>query len=255
MGVRDVVERDSDLAGAARLVDFLVDEAELAADRALDARQLQFRRHADGEPGQRLFGHVGFEIDRSVLDDAEKRLARGHGVGAEPGRAPADHARNGRLHLRPVDAHEELLPLRVAALAIGLGDAERVPGRRELGLSGLHRGLALLDGRDRHHAAFQFARALEIVVGELKLRLRLRDQALRLVYRRIGAFGRRVVLGHERVELGAIETGEHLAFASRDRRPRRRPRRSTTRRCGPRPGLPRARPGFRRRTADRRIRV
>src|SRR5208282_1876645 len=42
MGVRDIVERDSDLAGAARLVDFLIDEAELAADRALDARQLQF---------------------------------------------------------------------------------------------------------------------------------------------------------------------------------------------------------------------
>ena len=76
MGVRHVGERDAHLAGAARLVDFLVDEAELAADRALDARQLQFRRHADGEPGQRLLRHVGLEIDRAVLDDAEKRLAR-----------------------------------------------------------------------------------------------------------------------------------------------------------------------------------
>ena len=49
-------------------------------------------------------------------------------------------------------------------------------------------------------------------LANLQLRLRLRDQALRLVDRRIGAFGRRVVLGHERVELGAIETGEHLAL-------------------------------------------
>ena len=76
MGVRDVLERDPDLAGAARLVDLLVDEADPAGDRALDAGQLQFRRHADGEPGERLLGHVGLEIDRSVLDDAEQRLAR-----------------------------------------------------------------------------------------------------------------------------------------------------------------------------------
>ncbi len=75
MGVRNVLERDPDLAGAARLVDLLVHEADAARDRALDARQLQFRRHADGEAGERLLGHVGLEIDRSVLDDAKQRLA------------------------------------------------------------------------------------------------------------------------------------------------------------------------------------
>src|SRR5271166_4485365 len=59
MGVSDVLERDPDLAGAARLVDLLVDEADPARDRAFDPRQLQFRRDADEEPGQRLLGHVG----------------------------------------------------------------------------------------------------------------------------------------------------------------------------------------------------
>ena len=75
MGVRNVLKRDPDLAGAARLVDLLVHEADAAQDRALDARQLQFRRHADGEAGERLLGHVSLEIDRSVLDDAKQRLA------------------------------------------------------------------------------------------------------------------------------------------------------------------------------------
>ena len=106
----------------------------------------------------------------------------------------------------------KLLPLRVAALAIGLGDAERVLGRGQLGLRGLHRHLALLDGGSGHDARFELVRALEIRVRELHLRLRLRDQAPRLIDRRVGALGRRVVLGHQRVELGAIEAREHLAL-------------------------------------------
>ena len=85
---------------------------------------------------------------------------------------------DGRLHLRPADAHLKLLPLRVAALAVGLGDAERVLGGGQLGLRRLHRHLALLDGRSGHDARLELARAIEIRVRELHLRLRLRDQAL-----------------------------------------------------------------------------
>ena len=44
----------------------------------------------------------------------------------------------------------------------------------------------------------------------MQLGLRLRDHALRLVDRRVGALGRGVVLGQKRVELGAVEPGEHL---------------------------------------------
>ena len=129
MGARNVLERDPDFAGAARFVDLLVDEADAARDRPFDARQLQLRRHADREAGERLLGHVGLEIDRSVLNDAEQRLARSRGGGAELGGPAADDSRDGRLHFRPADAHLKFLPLRVAALAVGLGDAERVLGR------------------------------------------------------------------------------------------------------------------------------
>ena len=48
--------------------------------------------------------------------------------------------------------------------------------------------------------------------GKLHLRLRLRDQAPRLIDRRIGALGRRVVLGEHRVELAAVEPRENLAL-------------------------------------------
>jgi hypothetical protein len=80
------------------------------------------------------------------------------------------------------------------------------------GLGRLHRRLALLDCRDRHHAAAKFMGALEIVVRKLNLRLQLRDQAARLVDRRIGAFGRRIVLGEERIYLSAIKPREHLSL-------------------------------------------
>ena len=77
--------------------------------------------------------------------------------------------RHGRLHLRAVDAHLKLLPLRVAALAVGLGDAERVLGRGQLGLRGLHRHLALLDGRSGHDACLELVRAIEIGVRRIAL--------------------------------------------------------------------------------------
>ena len=81
-----------------------------------------------------------------------------------------------------------------------------------MGLRRLHRHLALLDGGSGHDARLELARAFEIRVRKLHLRLRLRDQASRLIDRRVGALGRRVVLRQERVELGAIEAGEHLPF-------------------------------------------
>ena len=60
--------------------------------------------------------------------------------------------------------------------------------------------------------ALELVRPIEIGVRELHLRLGLRDQAPRLIDRRVGALGRRVVFGEQRVELGAVEAGEHLAF-------------------------------------------
>ncbi len=69
--------RDPHLAGSARLVDFVVDEPNGAFERALDAGQSEFGRHAYGEALQELLRHVGFEIDRAVLDDAKQRLADG----------------------------------------------------------------------------------------------------------------------------------------------------------------------------------
>ena len=114
------------------------------------------------KPRQRLLRRVGLEIDRAVVDDAEQRLA-GAGRGrAELRRAAADEAGDGRLHLGAGDAHHQLLPLGVAALAVGLGDAERVVGGGELRLRRLHRRLALLDGRDRHDAAAELLRAVEV---------------------------------------------------------------------------------------------
>ena len=80
MRVRRVGKRDAHLAGAARLVDFLVDEADLAVDRPSTPGRLQCGGHADGEPRQPLLGHFGVEVDRAVRDDAEQRLA-GEGGG------------------------------------------------------------------------------------------------------------------------------------------------------------------------------
>ncbi len=97
MGVADVLERDPHLAGSARPVDLLVDKAHAARDRVPYAGQLQFRRHAERKAGERLFGHVGLEVDGSVLDDAEQRFAGARSGGARLGRSPADQAGHGRL--------------------------------------------------------------------------------------------------------------------------------------------------------------
>ena len=53
---------------------------------------------------------------------------------------------------------------------------------------------------------------VRIRIRKLHLRLRLRDQASRLIDRCVGALCRGVILRHERIELGAIEAGEHLAL-------------------------------------------
>ena len=81
-----------------------------------------------------------------------------------------------------------------------------------MSLRRLHRHLALLDGGSGHDPRLKLTRPIVIRVRKLHLRLRLRDQAPSLVDRRVGAPGRRVVFGQQRVELAAIEAGEHLAL-------------------------------------------
>ena len=70
------------------------------------ARQAQLGRHADRETGERLLGHVRLEIDGAVLDDAEQRVAGAGNRRAEPRRAAADDARDGRLDLAFGRAHQ-----------------------------------------------------------------------------------------------------------------------------------------------------
>ena len=74
------LKRDPDLAGAARLVDLLVHEADAARDRALDARQLQFRRHADGE---RASVCSGTSASRSIAPSSMMRNSGSPEVEAE----------------------------------------------------------------------------------------------------------------------------------------------------------------------------
>ena len=211
MGVRHVGKGDADLAGAARPVDFLGDQSDPPRRRVGDARQADGRRHAVGEAGQRLFRRVGLEVDRAVDDDAVERLAGAGGRRAELGRAAADEAGDRRRHFGAPDAHLEFLTLGVAGLAVGLGDAERVARPGELSLSRLQRRLALLDGRNGHHPARQLLGALEVVARPFHLRLRLGDVAFRLLDRCVGPFDRCVVPGEQRVELGPVEAGQHLA--------------------------------------------
>ena len=63
----------------------------------------------------------------------------------------------------------------------------------------------------RHHPGGEFLRPVVVARRPLDLRLRLRNDAARLGDGGVGAPGGGVVLGEERVELGAVETGEHLA--------------------------------------------
>ena len=106
---------------------------------------------------------------------------------AELGGAAADEPGDRRRDFGAPDAHLEFLTFGVAGLAVGFGDAERVIGRGELSLSRLQRRLALLDGRNGHHAARKLLGALEVVARPFHLHTRLGDVALRLLDRGVGA--------------------------------------------------------------------
>ena len=132
-------------------------------------------------------------------------------VRANLGRPPADDPGDGRLHLRPVDAHQQFPPLGVAALAIGLSDAQRVVGGRQLGLRRLHRVSRCSMVETDITPPAELARAVEIVAGELQLGLGLLDHALRLIDRGVGPLIAASFRGQMCVELGAIEPDEHLS--------------------------------------------
>ncbi len=206
-----VDERDANLAGAAALVDFLIDETHLRGEVAAEAGEFQFCGHADLKPRQILLGDLGLEIYRAILDDAEQRLTGGRNGPADLGGAPTDDAGDGRDHVGARQLDLQFAPLGFARPAVGFRDGQRMIGGLELGLGRLQRGFALLDLRSRHDGRAELAGALEIVGGPVHLRLRLVDQRFRLLDRGVGARDRGVVLRELRLELGLVEAGEHLA--------------------------------------------
>ena len=98
-------------------------------------------------------GHVGLQLDRAVLDDAEQRVPCPGDDRAEPGRAAADDAGDGGADVGSGEADQEFLALRAGQGEVGLGGMGRVLAGAQAGRDHGGRRQALLEGFARGVAA------------------------------------------------------------------------------------------------------